>query len=55
MTVDIQDYDMILELVEPITDNRLDKWIEQIRFIEQCKKSDYVSLINEYFDVILKS
>ena len=50
MTVDIQDYDMILELVEPITDNRLDKWIEQIRFIEQCKKSDYVSLINEYLE-----
>lgn len=39
---------MILELIEPITKNQLDEFIEQIQFIDQKDKQTYVGLINEY-------
>ena len=41
-------YDLILELIEPITKNQLDEFIEQIQFIDQKDKQTYVGLINEY-------
>lgn len=50
---DYQDYEVVLELVESVSSNKVDGWIEQIRYIEKSKRSEYVRLINEYleFDV----
>lgn len=42
------DYNLVLELVDPITKNQLDEFIEQIKFIDQENKAKYVKLINEY-------
>lgn len=45
-------YDLILELIEPITKNQLDEFIEQIQFIDQNDRKKYVGLINEYINNI---
>lgn len=48
LSEDWEKYDIVLELVEPITENPIDAFIEQIKFIKTAYRSEYVSLINQY-------
>lgn len=44
------DFDIILELIEPISKNLLDLWIEKIPFIESRYRSQYVKLLNQFIN-----
>lgn len=43
-------YDIILELIEPITLNKLDHWIEQIQYINIDSKKNFVNHLNRYLN-----
>lgn len=47
---DFSHYDIILELIEPITLNKLDYWIEQIQYINLDSKNNFVQHLNKYIN-----
>lgn len=48
LNADFSKYDLVLEIVEQFTDNYVDNWIEQIKFIPKTKTKHFVNLINMY-------
>lgn len=55
LEADYSKYDFILELIEPLTQNILDNFIEQIQFIRKEYRADFVKKINSYLNATSKS